>query len=150
MSRQKPGGFWKDERGFTLPEVLITIILMGIVLAIATSSWNGVVESREVDSATNQLASDMRLAHTNATNRLANYSIVLTSGSPNYQVGPTGGTLAPRSLPEGTKLTTSLAAIEFRPDGSSDVGGSITIASDDGSPSHLITINSATSRIKID
>ena len=33
MSRQ---GAWEDERGFTLVEVMITIIIMGIVFAIAS------------------------------------------------------------------------------------------------------------------
>lgn len=65
--------FSKDERGFTLPEVLITIVLMGIVLAIASSIWFGTVESRRVDSATNQVASDLRLAHSSAANRLKDY-----------------------------------------------------------------------------
>lgn len=61
----------KRAEGFTLPEVLITILIMGIVFSITTASWFGIVESRQVDSATNQLAADMRLAHASATNRLA-------------------------------------------------------------------------------
>lgn len=52
-----------EERGFTLPEVLITIVIMGIVFAIASSAWFGVVDSRRVDAAANQLASDLRKAH---------------------------------------------------------------------------------------
>ena len=67
MSRQ---GAWEDERGFTLIEVMVTIIIMGIVFAIASSTWFGAIESRRVDSATNQLAADLRQAHTRATNRL--------------------------------------------------------------------------------
>ena len=61
MSRQ---GALKDERGFTLVEVWLRIIVMGIVFAVASSTWFGVVESRRVDSATNQVAADMRMAHT--------------------------------------------------------------------------------------
>ena len=71
MSRQ---GALEDERGFTLIEVMVIIIIMGIVFAIASSTWFGVVESRRVDSATNQLAADLRLAHTSATNRLVDAS----------------------------------------------------------------------------
>jgi prepilin-type N-terminal cleavage/methylation domain-containing protein len=64
------------ERGFTLPEVLVVIVLMGIVFAIATSTWFGVIESRRVDSATNQVASDLRLAHSAATNRLGTARLI--------------------------------------------------------------------------
>jgi prepilin-type N-terminal cleavage/methylation domain-containing protein len=49
---------WKDERGFTLVELLFVILIMGIVMAIASSSWFGAIESRKVDSATNKFVSD--------------------------------------------------------------------------------------------
>ena len=80
MSRQ---GALEEERGFTLAEVMVTIIIMGIVFAIASTSWFGmigpIIESRQVDSATNQLVSDLRLAHTRATNQLAGWRVVLNS-----------------------------------------------------------------------
>ncbi len=151
-----------DERGFTLPEVLITTILMGIVFTIATSTWFGVIESRNVDSATNQLAADLRLAHTQATNRLANHSIVVPA-SPvpagfdplsTYQIGPTGGTLATRTLPEGTRIAAA-TTIVFSSNGAAQVtsgaASPITVrASNDATNFHRIDFNTATSRIQID
>jgi prepilin-type N-terminal cleavage/methylation domain-containing protein len=65
VSRQ---GALEDERGFTLVEVMVTIILMLIVFGIASSTWFKVAESRRVDSATNQVAADLRQAHARATN----------------------------------------------------------------------------------
>jgi prepilin-type N-terminal cleavage/methylation domain-containing protein len=142
---------WRSEQGFTLPEVLIVIVLMGILLAIASATWFGVIESRKVDSATNQLVSDLRLAHTNAANRLTPWRIEITSDTRTYQIGPTGGTLSSRSLPEGTKLTTEVSIVEFQPDGAAQLTGSgnITVAADDDAPSHVIQVNTSTSRIKI-
>src|SRR5919112_1207884 len=95
MSRQ---GALEDERGLTLVEVLVTIIMMGIVFAIASSTWFKVAESRRVDSATNQVVADLRLAHTQATNRLTNSSFLVPADSvpagvdplSTYQVGPPG------------------------------------------------------------
>src|SRR5215207_415518 len=81
MSRQ---GAREDERGFTLIEVIITIIIMGIVFAIASSSWFDAIESRKVDSATNQLVADLRQAHSKATNRLASQTVALGAGSSEY------------------------------------------------------------------
>src|SRR5215204_2460821 len=94
MSRQ---GTWKDERGFTLVEVIITIILMGIVFAIASSMWFGAIESRRVDSATNQLVADLRRAHTRAINRLAYQTVTLSTESSEYTMT---GAAAPLDLDE--------------------------------------------------
>ena len=142
---------WERDNGFTLPEVLIVIVLLALVFAIATSTWFGVVESRRVDSATNQMVSDLRLAHTRATNRLANWRIELDPGTRNYRIGPSGGTLSTRSLPEGTKLTTAVSIVEFKPDGEAQLTGSgeITVAADDNDPAHVVQINTATSRVRV-
>jgi type IV fimbrial biogenesis protein FimT len=144
-------GFRESERGFTLVEVIITIVLLGILLAIASSTWSGVVESRRVDSATNQMVSDLRLAHTSATNRLANWRVELDPDTGNYRMGPSGGTLSSRSLEEGTKLATAVTAVEFKPNGEAQItgSGSITVAANDGNPTHEIQINTLNSRIRV-
>jgi prepilin-type N-terminal cleavage/methylation domain-containing protein len=143
-----------DEGGFTLPEVLITVILLGVLFGIATSTWFGVVESRRVDSATNQLAADLRLAHTQAANRLANHSIVVAAAnSSTYQIGPTGGTLATNTLPDGTQIALA-TTIVFKSNGEATVtsgaGSPITVrSSNDTTVDHTIEFNTTTSRIKI-
>jgi type IV fimbrial biogenesis protein FimT len=134
------------ERGFTLPEVMIVIVIMGILFGIATVSWFGVVESRAVDSATNQVASDLRLAHTRATNQLVDWGvttnlstypgIALPAGVPAsdyYLIRiPASGSLTladviGRDFPsEGaeTEIASSTPlAIRFRPDGTAQAVG---------------------------
>lgn len=144
-----------DERGFTLPEVLITTILMGIVFTIATSTWFGVVEGRNADSAANQLAADLRLAHTQATNRLTPYQMVFTNGSSTYQIGP-AGSLQSRTLPDSVKVNTTLTTIVFSASGSvtgpTGAANEIVVskASPATAPQHGIAINPVTSRVKID
>ena len=71
------------ERGFTLVEVMVTILVMGILFAIATASWQNLIEGRRVASAANQVKADLRLAHSSATNRLASaYIVFRRDGSP--------------------------------------------------------------------
>ena len=143
------------ERGFTLPEVLIVIVLMGILFAIATSTWFGVIESRQVDSATNQMVSDLRLAHTRATNRLTNYEVRLTANSSTYRIGPPAA-LETRTLPDDTRADTTIIIV-FEPTGAASAtpappsGSPIAfkVRSADGSPDHDIQINTATSRVKV-
>lgn len=60
---------------------------MGILFSIATTSWFGLVESRRVTAAANELAADLRLAHTSSTNQLATWRVVLIPD----QAGPEQG-----------------------------------------------------------
>ena len=80
--------FQKDERGFTLPELLVTIAIMGILLAIAIIIWLGILEQRRVDAATNQLVSDLRLAHHSASNQLTDWRVVMAPEQTDEAQGP--------------------------------------------------------------
>ena len=153
MSRRQR--VWQHEHGFTLMEVLITIILMGLLFAIASSVLFGIVEGRRVDSATNQLAADLRLAHTRATNRLEQWEVSLDADS-SYTIGPIAAP-SPRDLdddPVGDEVVVdTTATITFEADGSAVLPGDaplIVSSADDEDLFHEIEINAATSRIQID
>jgi len=151
----QPRDYGARQDGFTLPEVLIVIVIMGILFGIASSTWFGVIESRAVDSATNQVTSDLRLAHTRATNQLTSYQVVFTDGSSSYDFGPVGS-ITTRTLPDDVKINTSLSTIEFKPEGSvtgptgaeDEIMVSKTSPATD--PKHGISINPITSRVKVD
>ena len=88
MSRRRP---WEDEHGFTLTELVVTIVIMGLVFSIvAISSWGGWMDSFQVDSSTNQLVADLRQAHSKAMNRLADQTVTLTKGSSEYAMTGAG------------------------------------------------------------
>jgi Tfp pilus assembly protein FimT len=53
-----------------LPEALIVVAIIGILIAIVIIIWLGILERRRVDAAAKQLAADLRLANTSATNQL--------------------------------------------------------------------------------
>jgi prepilin-type N-terminal cleavage/methylation domain-containing protein len=169
MSRRR--GAWQHEHGFTLVEVLATIIIMGIVFAIASSTWFGVVESRRVDSSTNQMVSELRRAHTSSTNRLQDWKVELQANSRDYSIGPCPDLPDPdpcaapldpddpltseRSLEERTEVQPSgggmVQRVVFEPNGEAQITGAgrIRIAAEDDSPCHEIEINELTSRIRV-
>jgi prepilin-type N-terminal cleavage/methylation domain-containing protein len=164
---------WQSEGGFTLAEVMIVIVLMGIVLSIASASWLGIMESRKVDSAVNQLASDLRLAQTQATNQLTDWRVMIYPGRGNPDQGmdykltrPSDGSTLERNLPENsmiisTELNDSGGSkiIRFRSDGAAEAVGGFADAdgdgeirltvSVDGNPERSVTVVPATSRIKV-
>lgn len=152
-------------RGFTLPEVLITIAILGILIAIAVPSWQSVVEGRRVDSATNQFASDLRLAHTRATNRLEDWRVIYAAGSDAYRLVSDGGTTINRTLPDGTKIlsteVTELggeSTITFTPRGQANASYDnaegdneidIVVSSDDDNPSNTIHVVPPTAEVEV-
>lgn len=141
-----------DERGFTLPELLITILLIGVLSTIGTVSWMNVTENRRLVSATNQLAADLRLAHSSATNQLRPWEVVLVADSLTYAVRPLGETGVARNLPDGIEIG-STATIGFNPNGSAAaVPGATTFrvrAVNNTPPGNDITLTPTTSRIRI-
>jgi prepilin-type N-terminal cleavage/methylation domain-containing protein len=78
----------EDQRGFTLPEVLTVVAILSILIAIGIIIWLGILERRRVDTAANQLAADLRLAHTSATNELTDWRVVLVPNREGEDDGP--------------------------------------------------------------
>ena len=123
----KPAGVREDERGFTLQELVTTIAILGILIAIAVIVLLALLERWRVEAAARQFAADLRLAHTRATNQLTDWRVVfMPDGSPvsgcsstdyctiklltPYEAGDAVPAMdpetppAPRELPEGTKI----------------------------------------------
>jgi prepilin-type N-terminal cleavage/methylation domain len=75
---------WKQQRtyvrppachGFTLVELLVTVAVLAVVLALAVPSFQGVINRNRVTTAANELASALQLARVEAVRR--NRAVVL-------------------------------------------------------------------------
>lgn len=153
--KRAPG---KDERGFTMPELLVTILIMSLIFAIGIPSYWSVIEGRNVDSATNKFVADLRLTHSKATNQLTTWRVVLNPGrgaesaGADYSLVPLNSSGNPvtasaisRTLPDNAKLDSptlsvplvGTRAVQFAPDGSASAVGilNLGVAGTDGCPS---------------
>jgi len=167
----------RDEHGFTLPEVMVVIAILGILVAIGVITWLGILEQRRVDAAINQLAADLRLAHTSAANQLTDWRVVYTEGSGDYELRrlsavcdddncstpPATAEIISRTLPSGTMIHPDSSndfggpggeeVIELNSDGTgralSGPNATIVVSSIDNDPKRQLTFVSATSRIKV-
>jgi Tfp pilus assembly protein FimT len=152
-----------------LAEVMVAILIMGIVFRIASSTWFHVVESRRMDSATNQLAADLRHAHSRAINRLEPQTVTLTAGSSKYTMT---GVTDPVDLDDFPVASDDVVvpdaglSVAFCPNGSAEIPPNATVCSAAPSgapttitvgsppdptqePNHTIQINPITSRIRV-
>jgi prepilin-type N-terminal cleavage/methylation domain-containing protein len=81
-------GVREDERGFSLAELLTTIAILGILIAIAVIIFLALLERWRVDAATKQLVGDLRRAHGGATNELTDWRVVLALDRTEQEEGP--------------------------------------------------------------
>jgi prepilin-type N-terminal cleavage/methylation domain-containing protein len=121
--RTKIGGVRENERGFTLTELLATIAILAILIAIAVIIFLTLLERWRVDAASRQLVGDLRRAHGGATNELTDWRVVLAldrteqQEGPDYYLvrlaepydpgdpGPTVTRRSPRTFPGNVKVT---------------------------------------------
>ena len=76
MIRSNIARVCRDERGYTLPEILTAVSIMGIILAIGIIVLLALLERWRVEAAADQFAADLRLAHTRATEQLTDWRVV--------------------------------------------------------------------------
>ena len=72
--------------GFTLAEVLIVVLIIGIALAMAAPRMQGVLHQSAIESALNSVASDVTLARLRAVRTASRTVLVVNSAGTGYSV----------------------------------------------------------------
>jgi len=68
-----------ENRGFTLLELMITLLIAGVILSIGVPSFRGVMQNQRMTTATNELVMSLNLAKSEAIKRVAYVSICKSS-----------------------------------------------------------------------
>ncbi len=120
------------ERGYSLPELLIVIALIGLFVVFGGPSINEAFKAYKIRSAANGLATDLRALRYNAVSNRAPRSITINNQgalSPNqYSYNNYKGVAVTVRLDSANIETTSAASITFNINGSTGAVGNQTVA----------------------
>lgn len=126
--------YLNDHRGFSLVEVMIVVVIIGVITALALPDFNKLIGRYNLECAARELAANVRLLQENAM-RYENpdYKMSFTAGSDYYLSNADTGTTVNRriKLPAGVELAyTNFSAkrpLAFAANGNPTNFGTITL-----------------------
>ena len=121
------------QRGFTIIEILLVIVVIGVLLSIAAPSFVTFTSSQKVKTASFDMYAAMMFARSEAIKRRAN--VTITPVSSDFKNGWTitttiGGvdtTLRAQDALSGVTFTTTSTSVVYRLDGRLTVGTPVTV-----------------------
>ena len=127
-------------RGFTTTELLITLAIVGLMLAASFPSFQGMMRQHRLTGATNQVVTHLRLAREKAVAEGNNYVVTFRVPANDYQIWDDENSdtlLGPDdsrrtfNMPTGTVVQNAVFfganRIIFRPDGTCNASGSVQV-----------------------
>ena len=143
--------YCNNEKGFSFPEVIVVIVILGIAMAMATAVINyGFLSGLKTYTVSHQIAADMRYAQRMAITDNKEYDVSFTASSPyqNYKIykSTTPSVIVKTvDIPAGISCTGD-DLFTFLSDGSAN-SGSIYVS--DSKVTRYITVNGSSGRVKV-
>lgn len=129
-----------DLKGFTLIEVVIAMVILGILVAVAAVKSTG-VSSASARGAAEMIQGDIRYAQEAAMAEHAAQSVIFASGSSSYTIGP-----ETQELPSGVTISNDFT-VTFDSLGEPTEGGAVSISAD--GQTKTITVSDYTGKVSI-
>jgi prepilin-type N-terminal cleavage/methylation domain-containing protein len=127
--------------GFSLLEVVITVALLGLLVTLAFTRWQGYMAHQRLRYGTAQVATDLRSAQERARSERTPYTVSFTSGVSTYSIaGGSGGFQENTQLPDGV---TAVASVTVTFSAFGKLGASQTVTVQNSAGTRTITANPA-------
>ena len=154
----------RNKAGFTLIEMVITAVLLGIIAAMAVPDFYRAMQKIKLNSTTRDIISDLRWARSKAIASRTQVGLHFNFDAKTYVVfldtyNPSGlqytagqdSVITTYNLSNiGTASSTfGNNTVIFKPDGTCNTSGQVTCNSTDNNNTHVVDVLSSTGRIKI-
>jgi type IV fimbrial biogenesis protein FimT len=133
------------DRGFSLLEIMLALVVMGIVAAIALPSWNRLEPSYRLNSSARQLQSELHQVKMRAAAQNVSFQLSYGEGAAEYTIQNPPHPAVGKPLPQGVTITKA-GTITFSPRGTA-AGNRVRLQTADGLCKQVVV--SPTGRVRI-
>jgi type IV fimbrial biogenesis protein FimT len=133
------------ERGFSLLEMMVAVLVLGILAAIALPSWNRLEPSYRLNSSARQLQSELQHIKMRAAAENVSFQLTYIEGAAEYTIENPTNPAVGKPLPQGITITKA-GTITFSPRGTA-AGNRVRLQSSDGLCKQVVV--SPTGRVRI-
>jgi type II secretion system protein H len=153
----------KNERGVTLMELIIVVVIVGLMSAMAVPSFLNYTSKLQAKSTARDIVSTLRLARSKAVSERNPYGVHFDAGNRRYTFfkdkgDPTQYTAGTDSLISQVALdrdvnyagnTFTNAAVIFGTSGGASTSGDLTIVPASGGFNYVVNVLASTGRVKL-
>ncbi len=141
-----------NKKGFTITEIMVVIVIMGILGGIAIPSFRNYIVRMRLRSARDDILSTLRVAKARAMSERVVYRVIFDTTGYAVGIDPDGdGTFSydeARVLPQGVSIVSIDTYFEFRPDRTGILSDSNVVVTN-GKNNVKFYLTFATSNIKV-